>query len=270
MAISVTADQIGSQLQPLVGSTVAIVFTFLKWGAIFIGAAYILMMLRYNVLVTVREQIKGGKTIVYTIKAREYVDGKSNSPRLRLFHPLIFMGTSINQPPSDCIVAYRGFFSKKMYDFIKKDGLYYPVQNLILGRRYEIPLVAKTQEDLDRLSAAHDEIDEITKKYDLPQSDEKFRSVYSIVGSGLEISRDYDAEQAIENALIAKAETYRNQKPSFIYAAYGLAIILAVGAFSMMIYGLHQFGGFVDAVHQLKEPVQQGVTAAISQKIGPG
>ena len=66
--------------------------------------------------------------------------------------------------------------------------------------------------------------------------------IYSLEGSGLEISRDYDSEQAIQNNLIAKAETYRNQKPSVLYAMYGLAIILAIGSFIVMIYSWKQFG----------------------------
>ena len=157
---------------------------------------------------------------------------------------------------------------KKMYDFIKKDGLFYPVQNLVLGRRYDIPMVANTQEQLDALEAANDEIDQILRKYDIETNQEK-RVVYSIQGSGLEISRDYDAEQAIENALIAKAETYRNQKPSFMYAVYGLAIILAIGSFSMMIYAIHQFGSLSSAIASLQEPLKQGVQGAIQQKLGP-
>jgi hypothetical protein len=229
--------------------------------------AAIVIMSRFRSTAVVREYTKGGRVVSYQVKAREFTDRKDNIPKLQFFGTMGFAGKIINQPPSECVIPYRGVWVKKMYDLVKKDGLYFPVENLVLGRRYDIPTNALDDEQAKLLEQAHERADELVQ-YEVGGYKDK-RVAYAIEGSGMELSRDYDAESSIENMMLQKAEQYRNQKPSFMYAVYGLAIILAIGSFIVMIYSWNQFGNIADAIAGLKEPLRQGTEAALTQKLGP-
>ena len=91
-------NNIAESLAPITGTVSSGFVVFLKYFLIMLAIGYVLMLWRYNVKVTVREYIKGGKTIVYTVRAREVTDNKTKVPKVKFFHPLIFMGTEINQP----------------------------------------------------------------------------------------------------------------------------------------------------------------------------
>jgi len=96
------------------------------------------------------------------------------------------------------------------------------------------------------------------------------REVYSIQGSGLEISRDYDAEQAIQNTLIEKATTYRNKKPTEVIASFALMIITVIVSGVVMWFAWKNFGNMAGAIASLNEPLRQGIAGAAQSIIGPG
>lgn len=266
--MAVTADQIGTTISPYVDQVFGAAWIIMQFILLLGGIIYIIMLLRFNVRVNVREFTKGARTITYSVKAREYLDRKSNVPKLQFFGIMGIMGHVINQPPSQCVIPYRGFFAKKAYDFVKKDGLYYPVENVVLGKRYDLPSEVDTEKEATNVEQAFEEL-RYASPYEVGLTKDSKSVIYSLDGSGLEISRDYEAEQAIENTMMTKAEQFRNQKPSVLYAMYGLAIILAIGSFAAMLYGWYQFGNMAGAISSLGGPLQQGVQAAVEQKIGP-
>ena len=153
-----------------------------------------------------------------------------------------FMGEVINEPPAECLVAHRSRITTKMYDFVRKDGLYYPVQNFVLGVMRNV-INEKTGES---------------------------NTIYSLEGSGLEVNRDYDAEQAIQNTLIDKATTYRNRKPTEIIASYALMIITIITCGVVMWFAWKQFGNMAGAIASLGPPLREGIVGAAQGIIGPG
>ncbi len=227
---------------PMVGQTLDVIWQFAQLFFILAVIGYGVMLYRYDTKINVREYSKGGRTITYTTRAVKIRDKKTGAPRLKFFGIMSFGGDVINQPPAECLVAYKSRITNKMYDFIKKDGLYYPIQNLVLGILQEVE-------------------DEKTKE-------RKF--VYSIQGSGLEISRDYDAEQAIQNTLIEKATVYRNRKPTEIIASYALMIITIIVSGVVMWFAWKQFGNMAVAIASLREPLKEGIMGAAQGIIGPG
>lgn len=255
--MALTADQIGPTVSPYLDSFFGWAWTATQFLLIILAIGYVFLLYTYNVKITIREYTKGARTIVYTTNAREYTERKSGAPKLQFFGKFGFSGRKINQPPAECIIPYKSMFKKKMYDFIKKDDLFFPVKNLVLGQRYEVP-----KEDIQKLP--HSVLD----NYKVGVKDDH-GVLYSTQGSGLEVSRDYDAEQAIQNNLIGKAEAYRNEKPTVLYAMYGLAIILAIGSFITMIYSWNQFGNVAGAIDGLKAPIETGITEAVNQRLGP-
>jgi len=207
-----------------------------------VAVFFVLQLMRFNVKVSIRDYTKGGRVITWTTAAREYTESKTNTPKLQFFGYMGFFGKTVNQPPSECIIPFRSispFGAKKMYDFVRKDGIFYPIQNVVLGQLRDV------------------------------EENGEIKQIYTLEGSGLEVSRDYDAEQSIQNTLIMKAQAYRNEKPSILYAMYGLAIILAIGSFITLIYSWNQFGNVGQAIASLREPLKEGIASAVSQKLGP-
>ena len=226
---------------PYVSQILAVVWVILQLLGLLALIGYGLLLYRYDIKINVREYSKGGRTINYTTRAVKFKDKKTGSPKLRFFGMMGFRGDTINEPPAECLIAYKSRITNKMYDVVKKDGLYYPVQNFVLGVMHRVV-----------------------------GDDGKERITHSIEGSGLEISRDYDAEQAIQNTLIEKATTYRNRKPTEIIASYALMIIVIVGSFFMMFYAWKQFGNIAGAITSLGPPLKEGIMGAAQGIIGPG
>ncbi|KKM14013.1 hypothetical protein LCGC14_1710430 [marine sediment metagenome] len=215
-------------------------------------------LLMYDTKVNVREYSKGGRMITYTTRARRFKDKKTGAPKLKFFGMLGFRGEVINEPPAECLIAFKSRITHKMYDFIKKDGLYYPVNNFVLGIRKEA-------------------MQEVEKEFIHPKTKKKFTqtvkelvSFYTLEGSGLEINRDYNIEQELQNTLIEKATTYRNKKPTEIIAAYALMIITIIVSGIVMWYAWKQFGNIAGAIASLGPPLKEGIIGAAQGIIGPG
>ena len=198
-------------------------------------------LLMYDTKVNVREYSKGGRMITYTTRARRFRDKKTGAPKLKFFGMLGFRGEVINEPPAECLIAFKSRITHKMYDFIKKDGLYYPVNNFVLGIKQEY----KDKEG-------------------------NIKEAYTLEGSGLEINRDYNIEQELQNTLIEKATTYRNKKPTEIIAAYALMIITIIVSGIIMWYAWSQFGNMAGAIASLGPPLKEGIIGAAQGIIGPG
>ena len=120
--------------------------------------------------------------------------------------------------------------------------MYYPIQNFVLGAMQEV----------------------IDKK----TGEKKF--IYTVEGSGLEVNRDYDSEQAIQNTLIEKATVYRNRKPTEIIASFALMIITIVVSGVVMWFAWKQFGNIAVAISDLREPLREGLVGAAQGILGPG
>ena len=215
-------------------------------------------LLMYDTKVNVREYSKGGRMITYTTRARRFKDKKTGAPKLKFFGMLGFHGEVINEPPAECLIAFKSRITHKMYDFIKKDGLYYPVNNFVLGIRKEA-------------------MQEVEKEFIHPETKKKFTQIvkehvsfYTLEGSGLEINRDYNIEQELQNTLIEKATTYRNKKPTEIIAAYALMIITIIVSGIIMWYAWKQFGNMAGAIASLGPPLKEGIIGAAQGIIGPG
>ena len=120
--------------------------------------------------------------------------------------------------------------------------MYYPIQNFVLGMLVEVE-------------------DENTKER---------KQVYTIQGSGLEVNRDFDSEQAIQNKLIEEAVQFRNKKPTEIIASYALMIITIITCGIVMWFAWKQFGNMAGAIASLREPLREGIIGAAQNIIGPG
>ena len=94
--------------------------------------------------------------------------------------------------------------------------------------------------------------------------------IYSVEGTGLELSRDFEAEQSTLNNLINAAEKYKNRKPIEIAAMYGLMIIIVVGGFVTIGYALYKTGQISEAVNQGWNIFGEWADLARAQKLGPG
>ena len=199
-------------------------------------------LLMYDTKINVREYSKGGRMITYTTRARRFKDKKTGAPKLKFFGMLGFRGEVINEPPAECLIAFKSRITHKMYDFIKKDGMYYPVNNFVLG---------------------------INQQYKDEKTGE-IKETYTLEGSGLEINRDYNIEQELQNTLIEKATTYRNKKPTEIIAAYALMIITIIVSGIIMWYAWSQFGNMAGAIASLGPPLKEGIIGAAQGIIGPG
>lgn len=235
-------DQFFANATPYLSQTLDVIWMIAQLVGILLLIGYGVLLYLYDTKINVREYSKGGRTITYSTRARRIRDKTTGAPKLRFFGTMGFRGELINEPPAECLIAHRSRITNKMYDFIRKDGLYYPINNLVLG-------------------VVHKVVDENTGKNN---------TIYSIEGSGLEINRDYDAEQAIQNTLIEKATTYRNRKPTEIIASFALMIITIIVCGVVMWFAWKQFGNMAGAIASLKEPLKGGIVQAAQGIIGPG
>jgi len=251
-------DTFFASLTPYFGLAFDVIWQIIQLLGLLAGLGYAAMLFMYNIKVNVREYSKGGRVITYTTRAMRTKDKKTGSPKLRLFGFLGFKGDIINEPPAECLVAHRSRITNKLYDFVKKDGLFYPIENIVLGIRHEVDENVKQEV-----------WNEKKKRTDI-QIVKRKRLVYSIEGSGLEVSRDYDAEQAIQTTLIEKATTYRNRKPTEIIASYALMIITIIVSGVVMWFAWKQFGNMAGAIASLGEPLREGIVGAAQGIIGPG
>ncbi len=204
--------------------------------------AYGFMLWRYDIKIHVRELSKGGRTIMSSMRAMAMKEKRTGAPKLKTFGTMGFGGEIISMPPAECLVPTRGRITRKVYDFVKKDGLYYPIQNFVLGM----------------LREAKDE-----------KTGEK-TFIYTVEGSGLEVNRDFDSEQAIQNKLIEEATQFRNKKPTEIIASYALMIITIIVSGVVMWFAWKQFGNMAGAIASLGPPLKEGIMGAAQGIIGPG
>ena len=203
---------------------------------------YGILIYKFDIKINVREYSKGGRIINYSTRAIRMRDKRTGAPKIRLFGRMGFGGDKINEPPAECLIANRSKITYKMYDLIKKDGLYYPVNNFVLGVKVQYK-------------------DEKTGE---------IKETYTTEGSGLEVNRDYDAEQAIQNTLIEKATSYRNRKPTGVIASFALMIITIIVAGIITAYLVKQIGALAPAIASLREPLKEGIMGAAQGIIGPG
>ncbi len=235
--MALRADELLGNIAPYLNIFTGYLYLIGEILGVLIGIAYIISLFMYNVKIEIYEYTKGQRAVIRQVRAREVYDKKSNTVILKIFDLTIVRGKTINIPESDCIFNYKSYLYKKMYKFVLKDGIYYPVQNYIIGSIMQV-----RQED------------------------------GSLIGitSGIEISRDFDAEESILNGLERKATMYRNKKPVELVAMYGLMIICILSATVIIVYSLKRVGDLFETLQQLKEPIKAAVQSGISQKLGPG
>lgn len=229
------------ELAKIVGDFLAPIFNTIGWAIqliVIIAVLYWFYTLwTFDTKILISEIGKKGRVINSQTRAKEFIDKKTKIPKLRLFGKLGFMGEVIELPPSECIIPYKSRLTNKMYMYVKKDGLYWPIQNLVLGKRQTI--------------------------------DNK--EIFTLDGSGLEVSRDYNSEDAILNRLENAAHKYRNKdQRNQIYLGYGIMIMGMIIAGIIMIYTINKIGGLEAAIQALREPIKEAVSGALQQKIGPG
>ena len=240
--MAITPDSIIPTIGPYLIEILDVVWMFVQLLLLLALIGYGFMLYMYNIKINIRDYSKGGRLIVRTTRAKKVKERGTGNPKLQLFGIMGFKGERINEPPAECLVPYRSRVTNKLYDFVKKDNNYYPVQNFVLGIEHEV-------------------VDEKTGEKKI---------VYSTEGSGLEVSRDYDAEQAMQNILIEKATVYRNRKPTEIVASYALMIITVVVSGVIMYFAWKQFGNMAGAIASLREPLKEGIAGAAQSIIGPG
>lgn len=241
------ANEIFNGLGPALANLMPWVWGGLIFIGFFVSIWYVFLIKSYNIKIYVREISKGNRVIAMTTRAKSFKEKETNIQKLRFFGKFGFGGEVINMPPSECLVPYRGFGGlSSVYDLVKKDGIYYPVQNFVLGILHEV-------------------------KNEETGNVEQF---YSIEGSGLELSRDFDSEESILNKMKQVLRDYSNADKTAIYMAYSIAIILFLGSFVLMIIGLvkHAQGSiaWAEALRDLKEPIIQASQPIIQSRTGPG
>ena len=243
---------------PAASQIVDVIIQFVQLGLLLLIIGYGIILWRYDTRVNVREYSKGGRVINWTTKARETKEKKTGAPKLLFFGFMGFRGETISKPPAECLVAHKSRVTTKMYDFIKKDGLYYPVKNFVLGTLHQVE--QDVEEKFFNKETGKNET-RIVKQT---------QEVYSIQGSGLEVDRNFDAEQSIQNKLIEEATQFRNRKPTEIIASYALMIITIIVSGVVMWFAWKQFGNMAEAIAGLREPLRQGIVGAAQNIIGPG
>ncbi|MBI2047485.1 hypothetical protein HYT26_04985 [Candidatus Pacearchaeota archaeon] len=242
----------------------------LLWGILkLLGIVGFLLLIwwytSYNVRLLERKFTKGGRVSISLKRAKKIFDKKLGHPQIQTFGFFGFGSKKLNEPPSDCIFPYQSSFGNSiLYDYIIKEGIYYPISNVVLGRKYIVSSDIQLQQDDKFMQWAQENGIEI-KSIGNPEN-----IVYSIEGSGLEITRDFEAEQASLNNLINAADKYKNRKPIEIAAMYGLMIIIVVGAFITLIYAFYKSGQIIDAVNKGWEIFKDLGGKVVEQKLGPG
>ncbi len=245
---------------PAVQQIVGVIGQFLQLFLLLGVLAYGFMLWRFDIKVHVRELSKGGRTIMSSQRAMSFKEKKTGAPKLRMFGTMGFGGEVISLPPAECLVPTRSRITTKVYDFVKKDGLYYPVKNFVLGVMQ--PMTVMVDEE---------KLDEKTGKMEKTGKQiEKVYEEYTIEGSGLEIDRNFDSEQAIQNKLIEEAVQFRNRKPTEIIASYALMIITIIVSGVVMWFAWKQFGNMAGAIASLGPPLKEGILGAAQNIIGPG
>lgn len=234
-------DDFFAVITPYIGVSLDVVWQIIQLIGLLALIGYAYMLYMFDTKVNVREYSKGGRVITYTTRARKVKNKRTGTPKLKFFGKFGFGGDEVHDPPAECLVAHRSRITPKMYDFVKKDGLYFPIENFVLGTK------------------------QMTKN---DKGEHEF--IYAIEGSGLEISRDYDAEQSIQNKLIEEANQFRNKKPTEIIASYALMIITIITSGVVMWFAWKQFGNMAGAIASLREPLKEGITQAAQNIIGPG
>lgn len=239
----VTAGEILPSIAPYFTGFMDVAWIYIQLGLWLGVIGYIVFIVyMFNIKLNIREFSKGGRLIVRTTRAKKIIDKRTGAPKLKMIGIFGFNGIIINEPPADCLVPYRSKLTNKLYDFVLKDGNYHPVSNFCLGRKHEV-------------------VDKKTGERTI---------VYSLEGSGLEVSRDYDSEQAIQNILIEKATTYRNRKPTEIVAGIAAVIVCVVVSGVIMYFAWKEFGNMAGAIASLREPLKQGIQGAAQSIVGPG
>ena len=226
---------------PAAVQAVDVIVQFVQLGLLLVVIAWFYIMWRFDTRVNIREYSKGGKIINRTSRAMEIKEKRTGAPKLKFFGYMGFKGEVISKPPAECLISNDSRVTRKMYDFIKKDGLYYPVKNFVLGVRHEGK-----------------------------DADGNTKVVYSLEGSGLEIDRNFDAEQSIQNKLIEEAIQFRNRKTTEILASYALMIITIIVSGVVMWFAWKQFGNMAGAIASLGPPLREGIIAASQGAVGPG
>lgn len=233
-------EMAGQYVGPVLDTFLVQVGWFFQIALIGVVGCFIIYYWSFKQRALVLEYTKGNKTMGNFIKVRELKD-KHGQMKLRSFNiPWMIKGITINLPGSESIYPMKG--GKTMYVFIKKDALYFPVTNFVLGQ-------------------LKINFDEVTQKEYLE---------YSLEGSGLEVGRDFDAEQAAFNELVEAAEKYKNKKPAEFVAMIGIAIILLLGVMFLVYYAIKKQGDIAEmlapALNQASLLIQAGQNAAT----GPG
>jgi len=263
--MAITGDQLGSYISPALDALTGFFWPILQFGFLLVGLYYLWVFTSFNKKVMLREMTKGNRTIVKIVRAKIVKEKNLQHPQLQLFGTFGFQGKRITQPPSDCIYPYKSTFGNTtLYDFVVKDDIHYPISNTVLGRKYV--LTGENQEEVD--SEVIDWAKE--KGYAVAQNPGESNVVYSLDGSGLETSRDFDAEQGTLNDLISAAEKYKNRKPGEVYMLYGVVILAIVGGFITVVYSLFKAGQVTEAVNQGWELFRQWTEIAEAGKKGPG
>lgn len=235
-------DKFLASAGPAVSQVLDVVGMFLQLFLLLGVIGYGFMLWRYDIKIHIRELSKGGRTIMSSQRAMAIKEKKTGAPKLKMFGTMGFGGEIISMPPAECLVPTRGRITRKVYDFVKKDGLYYPIQNFVLGMLREVK--------------------------DEKSGETKF--IYTVEGSGLEVNRDFDSEQAIQNKLIEEAAQFRNKKPTEIIASYALMIITIIVSGVVMWYAWKTFGNIGADIASLREPIREGLIGASQGILGPG
>ena len=260
-------DQLATQSTPFIKLILSWLWIITQSVLILGGIFYLWFYTTFKVRVLERKYTKGGRVIVMMKKAKKVFEKKLGHPQIQFFGIMGFKGKKINEPPADCIFPFQALMGGNtvMYDYVVKDGIYYPISNAVLGKKYIIDSTDKPLQQDDMFMAWAKENGLEIAAVGNPET-----IVYSIEGSGLEINRDFEAEQATLNNLINAAEKYKNRKPIEIAAMYGLMIIICVGAFVTLIYAFYKSGQIIDAVNKGWEIFGEIGGEVVKQKLGPG
>ena len=245
---------------PAAVQLVDVIIQFVQLGFLLGVIGYGFLLWRFDTRVNIREYSKGGRIINWSSRARAIKQKKTGAPQIQFFGLFGFKGEVIPKPPAECLISNKSRITVNMYDFIKKDGLYYPVKNFVLGVMQ--PMTVMVDEE---------KLDEKTGKMEKTGKQiEKVYEEYTIEGSGLEIDRNFDSEQAIQNKLIEEAVQFRNRKPTEIIASYALMIITIIVSGVVMWFAWKQFGNMAGAIASLGPPLKEGILGAAQNIIGPG
>ena len=131
-------DKFLASAGPAVSQVLDVVGMFLQLFLLLGVIGYGFMLWRYDIKIHIRELSKGGRTIMSSQRAMAIKEKKTGAPKLKMFGTMGFGGEIISMPPAECLVPTRGRITRKVYDFVRKDGLYYTIQNFVLGMLREV------------------------------------------------------------------------------------------------------------------------------------